>query len=547
MTSSSPLEKFLYWEKENPDRQFLRQPFAGQWKTWTYAQAGDEARRIAACFQSLNFAPKSHIALISKNCVHWIIADLAIMMAGHISIPLYPTLTAASIEQILKHSEAKAIIIGKLDQYESQKDGIPADVVRIGMETYGVHEAKSWENLIKTEKPTTEIYSWKKDDLLTIIYTSGTTGIPKGVMHSVEAFDAVAQIVITDHQLPPRPNLFSYLPLSHIAERVALEMVGLYSGAHFSFSESLEQFPKNLADTQPTLFFAVPRIWSKFQEKILEKLPQKKLDILLSIPLVSTLIKNKIRKGLGLYKATNIYSGAAPISPDLIQWFGKIGVVIFQGYGMTEDSIYSHSNRPGLNRLGTVGKKLTGLQTKIAESGEVRVKSLSNLKGYYKEPELTAEVFDEEGYLKTGDMGEYDQDGYLKITGRAKDQFKTDKGKYISPTPIEMRLLANIDIEQICVVGMGIPQPIALVVLSAAAKKKPQEEIVKSLSASLAEINPDLQKYEKLEKAIVMKSEWSIENGLLTPTMKVKRNEVEKIHLPKYPMWYGKEGIVIWE
>jgi long-chain acyl-CoA synthetase len=275
MAASTPLEKFLFWEKENPEREFLRQPFSGQWTTWTYAQAGDEARKIANSFKSLNLPPKSHIALLSKNCAHWIMADLAIMMAGHISIPLYPTLTAPSIQQILEHSGAKVVIVGKLDQYDSQKEGIPGDVVKIGIETYGVHESKSWESLIKTEKPISELYSWKKEDLLTIIYTSGTTGKPKGVMHTVEAFDTVVQVAQGDLNLPHRPKLFSYLPLSHIAERMGIEMVGYYTGAHFSFSESLEQFPRNLADTQPNIFFAVPRIWAKFQEKILEKLPQK--------------------------------------------------------------------------------------------------------------------------------------------------------------------------------------------------------------------------------------------------------------------------------
>jgi len=548
MTVSTPLEKFLFWEKENPQREFLRQPFAGQWKTWTYAQANDEARRIAASLKSLNLAPKSHIALLSKNCAHWIMADLAIMMAGHVSIPLYPTLTASSIQQILEHSGAKVVIIGKLDQYDSQKEGIPADVLKIGIEAFGIKEGKSWENIITSETPITEVYNWKKEDLITIIYTSGTTGKPKGVMHTVEAFDTVVQVAQGDLHLPHRPKLLSYLPLSHIAERMGIEMVGFYTGAHFSFSESLEQFPKNLADTQPNIFFAVPRIWAKFQEKILEKLPQKKLSTLLSIPIVSSLIKNKIKKGLGLSKATHIYSGAAPISPDLVQWFETIGVTIFQAYGMTEDCVYSHFNRHGANRLGTVGQKLSGLQVKIAEDGEFRLKSVSNLIGYYKEPELTAQAFDEEGFLKTGDMGEYDKDGFLKITGRAKDQFKTDKGKYISPTPIEMKLLANGDVEQVCVVGMGIPQPIALFVLSAAGKKKSKEEIIQSLTTSLNEINPTLQKYEVLEKAVVLKDDWTIENGLLTPTLKVKRNEVEKIHVPKYPKWYNtKDSVVIWE
>jgi long-chain acyl-CoA synthetase len=178
----------------------------------------------------------------------------------------------------------------------------------------------------------------------------------------------------------------------------------------------------------------------------------------------------------------------------------------------------------------------------------MRIKSPSLMKGYYKEPELTAESFDEDGFLKTGDKAEKDNDGFVSIVGRVKDQFKTDKGKYVSPAPIEMMMLANQDIEQACVVGMGIPQPIALVVLSAAGKAKSKEDIALSLANSLNQVNPSLESYEKLEKAVIMKEDWTIENGLLTPTLKVKRNEVEKIHIPKYPTWYHTQsGVVVWE
>jgi long-chain acyl-CoA synthetase len=300
-------------------------------------------------------------------------------------------------------------------------------------------------------------------------------------------------------------------------------------------------------ETQPAVFFAVPRIWAKFQEKILEKLPQSKLDRLLSIPVVSWIVKKSIRKKLGLAKATHIYSGAAPIAIDLLKWFERLDVTIFQALGMTEDCVYSHFNRHGANRWGTVGQRLSGVQAKIAEDGEFRLKSPGLTKGYYKNPELTAQAFDKDGFLKTGDIGEIDQDGFLTITGRIKDQFKTDKGKYISPTPIEVKILSSTDVEQVCVVGMGIPQPIALIILSASGKAKSKEVITQSLSGSLAVINPSLEKYERLEKVIIMKEDWTIENGLMTPTLKVKRNEVEKIHLPQYLKWYQLEGLVVWE
>lgn len=548
MEANTPLLQFLKWEKETPDSVMLRQPFSGEWRNWTYQQAGEEIRKIASGLKGLNLPDRSNVALLSKNCAQWIMADLAIMMAGHISVPLYATLTAPSIKQILEHSEAKAIFVGKLDKYEEQKEGIPASVQKIGMELYGIQESISIEKMIATEKPLTEIAAWDRDEVLTIMYTSGTTGKPKGVMHSAGNFDAIVQTGIIDLELPMHPRLFSYLPISHIAERAGIEMIGIYRGAIFSFAESLDTFPKNLAETRPNLFFAVPRIWAKFREKISEKLPPKKLNTLLSIPIINNIIRKSIKKKLGLAEATHIYSGAAPISVDLLEWFDKIGVTIYQAIGMTEDCIYSHFNRRTANRFGTVGKALTGVKVKIAEDGEFRLKCAGVMKGYYKEPELTAATFDEEGYLKTGDKAEYDKDGFLSIVGRVKDQFKTDKGKYVSPAPIEMLLLANQDIEQACVVGMGIPQPIALVVLSTSGKAKGKDELIASLSASLREVNPALESYEKLEKVVVMKGDWTVENGLITPTLKVKRNEVEKIHLPKYPTWYHTQpGVVVWE
>lgn len=545
--SSSPLNQFLKWEKEIPQQLFLRQPFNGQWKTWTYQQAGDEIRRIANGIQSLGFPQGSKVALLSKNCAHWIMADLAIMMAGHVSVPLYATITASTIHQILEHSESKLIIIGKLDDYSPQRQGIPANVVKLGITAYGVDEDHSWEQWAKQFEPLKDTYTWKPEDLLTLVYTSGTTGKSKGVMHNVYAFDSVVTAGIRELEIQNHPTLFSYLPLSHIAERMGIEMMGIYQGGNFSFPETLESFPKNLADTQPTHFFAVPRIWAKFQEKILEKLPQKKLDTLLSIPLISTLIKNKIKKGLGLTRAKQIFSGAAPISVELLKWYEKLGVRVLQAYGMTEDCIYSHYNRNNDNRLGTVGKPLKGAQVKIADNGEIRIKCPGLTLGYYKEPEMTKELFDEEGYLKTGDQGQISSDGFLTITGRVKDLFKTDKGKYIAPAPIEMRILSNADLDQVCVVGMGVPQPMALVVLSASGKTKTKEQLIHSLSATLEEINPALESHEHVEKMVVMKHDWSVENNLLTPTLKVKRNEVEKIHLPHYPKWYNTEGRVVWE
>ncbi len=544
---NGPLEYFLHWESSAPNDIFLRQPSGDNWNTRTWKQAGEEIRRIAGYLESLNFSPHSHVAILSKNCAEWIMADLAIMMAGHVSVPVYPTLSQDGVKQIVDHSDAKAVFIGKLDNYDAQKAGIDSSIVKISISNYGVRDGAVWEELIKNQPPITKPVTLSPDDVLTIIYTSGTTGKPKGVIHTMGNFDTTVKMAQQSVGFPDRPRYMSYLPISHIAERLGGEFEGLYKGAQFSFADTLDSFAKNLADTQPNYFVAVPRIWAKFQEKILEKMPQKKLDRLLGIPIIGSVVKNTIKKKLGLSQCELHLSGAAPLSVSLMEWYQKLGITIYQVLGMTEDCVYAHFNRPDANKFGTVGLPMDGLQVKIAESGELRVKSPCLMKGYYKEPELTAEMFDEEGYLKTGDIGEVDSEGFLTITGRVKDQFKTDKGKYISPTPIELSLTQNTDIEQVCVVGMGVPQPIALTVLSVHGKNKSKEELTKSLVSTIDGVNAHLESHEQIEKAVIMKSEWTVENEMLTPSMKLKRNAIEKIHLTNYPAWYAQQGRIVWE
>jgi long-chain acyl-CoA synthetase len=542
---NSPLEAFQYWENNTPNAVFLKQPINGKIINYTFAQAGQESRKIANAIKNFNLPERSHIALISKNCAHWHMADLAIMMSGHISIPIYPSLNASSINQILVHSESRAIIIGKLDSLESQQSGIP-DIHKICVGLYGDDMGTLWEDIISNSQEITNVYIQKPDDLYTIIYTSGTTGDPKGVMHTVNNFMESVKAIHSRFPLEDHSKLFSFLPIAHIAERV-LENISIAIGATVAFPESLQSIASDLEKAQPNLFFAVPRIWTKFQEKILEKIPQKKLSMLLRIPVVNSIIKKKLQQKLGLREAKYIISGAAPIAPSLVNWFETIGITVLEGYGMSEDTIISHFNIATDNRVGTVGKAVAGVSVKISPEGEICIKNKCLMKGYYKAPEITASVFDEEGFFKTGDIGQYDHDGFLTITGRVKDQFKTDKGKYISPAPLELKLAINKDIDQICLVGTGIPQPIALITLSELGKTKSKTSLCAGLVATINQINSHIEKHEKIEKVIVMKEDWSIENGLTTPTMKVKRNEIEKIHREFYKSWFENEDKVIFE
>ncbi len=548
-TLHTPIELFYKWEKATPHQIFMRQPLKGQWITFTWAEAGNEIRRIAAALQSFGLPPKSRVALVSKNCAHWIMADLAIMMAGYESVPIYPNVGEETLNYVLRHSGAKLLFVGKLDDWNFMKAGVPADVQCISFSMFGLKQDnfQYWDVLLKTNEPLKGNPTSDLDDIMSIIYTSGTTGNPKGVVHTYRSFSwAVTMGKDYVGLKDGHERLFSYLPLSHIAERMLIEMVGIYSNSEIWFAESLDLFVKNLAEARPTIFLAVPRIWTKFQMGILGKLPQRKLNILLSIPIISGIIKTKIKKGLGLNDCKHYVSGAAPISASLVEWWARLDVDIEEVYAMTENCAISHANRKPDFKLGTQGKPMPGVECKLSEVGEILVRVPCNMLGYYNEPEMTASTL-QDGWLHTGDRGIIDNDGFLKITGRTKEIFKTDKGKYVSPAPLEMKLAKNHFIEQVCVVGSNLPQPIGLVVLSAEGRAKDKDYLEKSLSKTLEIINPELEKHERIHKLVVVKEEWTIENGHLTPTMKIKRNPIEERYQPHYEVWYSRTESVLFE
>jgi long-chain acyl-CoA synthetase len=544
----SPLAKFYHFEKVKANQTFLRQPFKGQWHHITWQDAGQQIRRMAAALRALDLPPQSKIALISKNCAHWIMADLAIMMSGHVSVPLYPTINADTLRYTLEHSESKVLFVGKLDEWDKQKSGVPEGVYCISFPWWTEPGYDTWDDLIARHEPQQGTFEPAGSDLLTIIYTSGTTGLPKGVVHNMHAISYAASMAIGElKDLGDHERFFSYLPLSHIAERALVEMGGLYTGGMISFAESLDLFAANLKDSRPTVFLAVPRIWTKFQMGILSKMEDKKLNLLTKIPIISGIIKKKIKEGLGLQDAKYLLTGAAPMPESQFHWFEKIGMDICEAYAMTENCAYSHLTRKENRKPGWVGQPLPFVETKIAEDGEILSRSEAVMLGYYKEPEKTAETITPDGFLRTGDQGVVDQNGFLKITGRVKDIFKTDKGKYVAPAPIEMELSKNTFIEQVCLVGSNLPQTMALVVLSADAKKEPKADVTASLEATMNEVNAAIDKHERMKKVVVMKEEWTIDNDLLTPTMKVKRNVLEKRVEDCYMRWYSAPETVVWE
>ena len=541
MNYLSPLEMLYKWEREKENEIYLSQPINGVWHNWTWREVGLEVRKMAAYLQSLNLPKQSKVGVLSKNCAHWIMSDLAIMMSGHTSVPLYPNLSSDTLNKILIHSETKVLFVGKLDNFEAMQPGIPADIPCITYPFYSEDYPK-WDDLTQDISPLTDNVIREEMELATIIYTSGTTGDPKGVMHKFYNFSFATVNAVKALPLKEE-SFFSYLPLCHIAERLLVMMGSLYTGGKVSFAESLDTFAANLSEASPSVFLGVPRIWTKFQQGILGKLPQKKLNVLLSVPIISTLIKKKIQKGLGLSKARNIFTGAAPTPASTIKWFEKLGIKIQEAYAMTENTCYSHVSFKNKIKIGSVGQALPLCDVKLSDQKEILIKHDALMDGYYKDEEETNKTIID-GWLHTGDEGEIDENGFLTITGRVKDIFKTSKGKYVAPSPIEMKLSANKNLEQICVVGDSIPQPIVLVVLSERGKGKNKEDLIASLTKTMQVINPKLDKHEKLHNIVVIAEDWTIENKLLTPTMKIKRNAIEKIYKSNYTSWYEGERVI---
>jgi len=455
--------KFYEWEKKFHDRPFLRQPFGDQWEEYTWADAGQMARKLAAGLKSLGLRNEAHIGLISKNCREWIIADMAIMMAGYVSVPFFPSLKGEELEFLLDFGDVDLLFVGKIETWNDIGSHIPNDFPMIRFPHYegcsAVDRGEEWFDFIKRHQPLHEPHVPKLSDLWTIIFTSGTTGNPKGVELSYLALDSTK--IITEQVNPLKVDFsgnndfISYLPLNHIAERVVVEHVCMRFGGSLSFVESIDSFAKNLKDIQPHVFFAAPRIWTKFQLGILSKVPQNKLDILIKIPVISSLIKRKLKKNLGLTRARSTISGSAPIPVSQIEWFRKLGIYITNGYGMTENcAICTQVDGRDFEKLDSVGKPQCGVEVKIDQkTDEVLMRGPFVMDGYYKNEKMTKATL-VDGWLHTGDKGYLDNDNYLFITGRVADSFKTSKGEFIEPLTLENYFADIKELEEVCITGL---------------------------------------------------------------------------------------------
>ena len=557
--SSSPtiLDHVYDHEAQLPQQVYLTQPLGqGRVADYTWAQVLDQSRRMAAHLQSLELPRGARVAILSKNCAHFVMAELAIWIGGYTTVAIFPTETADTVGYVLRHSEASLLFVGKLDIWPQQQPGVPEGLPCIALPLAPPTAFDTWDAIVARTAPLAGRPRRDAEDLAMLIYTSGSTGTPKGAMTSFRAITAAgagfSEFMRANTNRTEVGRVLSYLPLAHSFERSCVEAASLVDGrTHLFFAEALDTFLQDLQRARPTVFISVPRLWLKFQQGVFAKMPPAKLDRLLSIPLLGRLVGKKVLKGLGLDEVTFAASGSAPLPADLIRWYRRLGLKLFEGYGMTEDNSYSHSSSGQSAEPGYVGVALPGVQVRISPEGEIQVKSPGQFSGYYKQPELTAASFTEDGFFRTGDLGERRADGLLKITGRAKELFKTAKGKYVAPAPIENRLLTHPLIELAMVSGVGQPAPYALVVLNETLRPRLGDAAVRAdvqqqLTALLQQVNAELADYEKLQMIVVANEPWSIENGCLTPTMKIKRARIETVVESNLEGWYARNAKVVW-
>ena len=555
----------------------------GKWFNTTAATFVERVKNTALGLASLGVRPGDRIALLSENRPEWSIADLAILSLGAINVPIYTTQALDQVDYILTDSGARAIFISNRRLHKHVQPVLASKslehVIFFDSETAGdVEHAIALTDLEQRGKELDEqrpgafdayLHAVRPDDLATIIYTSGTTGEPKGVMLTHNNFMSNVQSIGKGLPIAATDVALSVLPLSHIFERDGF-YVFCYCGVSVYYSASFDQVGENLREVAPTIMTAVPRLFEKVYHRIMKKgmaekgfkrsvfmrslavgqkygeLKDKRKWIMPGLgikqKLASKLVFSKWREGVG-GRLRYFVSGGAPLAPALSYSYLAAGIPILQGYGATETCIVS-ANRPGNNRVGSVGIPFEGIEIKIAEDGEILVRGPNVMRGYYGQPEATAAVL-KDGWFYTGDVGYMEKDGHLFITDRKKDLFKLSNGKYVAPQLIESLLKESEFVSQVVVVGAGRKQPVALIVpdweslhqaLDEAGEKAPRDRAelskfapaIKIVQKDIANLTSSLTDYERIRRVALLPNEFSIDGGELTPTLKVKRNVIDE-------------------
>lgn len=526
-----PVDQLLHWSIHKPDATWLIQPAQGDLLTWSWAQAADQVRRMAAALQARGWPQGSCVAIAGLNTAHWMLADLAIQMAGLTPVGLFPRQVGRNVTWILEHCEAVAVFMGPMAGAADFLEAVPDSLLKISLPYLGAPAGHvGWDELIRDHAPLASYSNPSPDTLATVVYTSGTTGYPKGVMLSFGNLAFSSAVFRETLPVQDDERLFSYLPLAHLLERTAVEMASLYWGAEVFFLERVEKMAEQLPLAAPTRFAAVPLVLARMQAGYTSRISEQRLLQLVNRRWIGKLLRRRLVSRIGLGNTRAVLSSGAPVALATLKFFRDVlGLDVYECYGQSE-SLYCSMNRPGHARIGSVGRPFPDANLRLSEEGEIQVRHPGVMMGYYKDPEATAEAFTADGWLRTGDKGRFDEDGFLYITGRVKDIFKTAKGKYVAPAPIEGAMAGNSDIDQVCLIGINLTQPVLVASLSREALSRPRHEVEARLLADMERVNAPLEDHERIAKVLLVQDRWSIENGLLTPTLKVRRGEVEALY-----------------
>jgi long-chain acyl-CoA synthetase len=569
--------RLLEQAKRRPERPAYLVKENGIWKSTSWAKYASEVMQAARALVALGFQPGQRVCILGFNRPEWVILDLASMAAGGAPAGIYTTCSADEVQYILHHSEAPLVLVESAEQAKkvfAKRDELPELKHVVVMRGPKVEGAMAWEDFLARgdavdEKEIHErIEQLRPEGLATLIYTSGTTGPPKAVMLSHENLAWTAEILRDLTKIDENGRVLSYLPLSHIAEQMASIHGPVTGGAAVYFAESIEKVPENLKEARPTLFFGVPRIWEKFHAAIDGKMrdatgAKAKIAgwargvgaqvaalrvkgqepgglLALQYGLANRLVFSKLKEAIGLDQATVMVSGAAPIAREVIEFFASLDLLVQEIYGQSEDTGPTSFNLAGRTRFGSVGVPVPGVEVKIAEDGEILVKGKNVFLGYFKDEAATRETLDAQGYLHSGDLGRFDEDGFLHITDRKKEIIITAGGKNITPKNIESAVKNHPLVGECVVIGdrrkflsMLVtlePEATAKLVAEQGISGAPHEspEIRAALQKQIDEVNEKLARVEQVKKFTILSRPFGIETGELTPTLKIKRNVVAR-------------------
>ena len=510
---------------EIPQEVWLRDRSGDQYTEWNWSDSNSEIGAVSGWLEQRYGNSKTNIVLLSRNRAHWMLADFAIIGSGNVTVPMFTTLPAPTAQYILDFTDARLLILGETDNWDAVRGVLPdgIDIITLpGVEIDSPHT--TWEDIVSECSGQQPKFKGEPDDLVSIVFTSGTTGVPKGVMQTHESMIVPMVRGIKPFGLREHPRFLSYLPLSHIAERQLVEVMSVLFAGTVTFNESLATLLRDMASTSPNFFFGPPRVWEQLQQGILAKFgSQQALDDALAKD--SDGVGLQVRSMLGLDDTDYLLTAAAPTPPALIRWHEKLGLIIMEGFGQTE-IMATAVNTKEHRRIGSIGRLVDDIDLKITDEGELVFRAPGASTGYYKNPEKTAETFID-GWVHTGDKGYVDEDGFLFLTGRVKDYFKTIHGKFVAPPPIESSFSGNDWTEQLCLLGRGYSKTVVVCVLSDIARQQDRAVIEEALIEQVAKVNEELEKHARIGAVIMTTEPWTIENEVLTPTMKIRREKVE--------------------